>query len=281
MNSASLSAVIEHVGERGGCDVGTHHHGKQVHVDADDQKRAVSERLGREVEGAFVNPEMNGALGHVLRSPSEDEAAPACFSPCLCDAPDRVGSGGVHHTDTTGREVDRVNTKTSTCAVHGLADLFGSTNGGCHGRQSRSAGAPWSRDAPFPPTNVFMFYAVGKAASFVHGQGLLDHGTRKMVDFHFCGTRVKDFSERSQGRFTDQGPALVHEKGTNRSTCGQGQHTRTTVRCPGHQAPAQAEGGRVCEHHFEHFGASAPNLEHFPAWPIQHLAPSFSGHDGV
>jgi hypothetical protein len=122
---------------------------------------------------------------------------------------------------------------------------------------------------------------MGKSASFVHGQGLLDHGTGEMMDFHFGRTRIEDFSERSQRCFANHGPFVVHEEGTNWSASSQGQDTGATVRCAGHQASTQAEGGGVCEHHFEHFGASAPNLEHFPAWPIQHLAPSFSGHDGV
>jgi hypothetical protein len=126
-----------------------------------------------------------------------------------------------------------------------------------------------------------MLRAVGEPAPFVHGQGLLHHRTREMMDFHFGRTRVEDFSERRQSRFTDQGPVLFHEEGPNWNASSQRKYTRTTVRCPGHQASAQTEGGGVCEHHFEHFGASAPNLEHFPAWPIQHHAPSFSGHDGV
>ena len=70
-------------------------------------------------------------------------------------------------------------------------------------------------------------------------------------------------------------------KGSNRSARGECEDAGCTLASSEHQRPAQTEGGRISEHDLEHFGTTAPNLEHFPAWPIQHLAPFSSGHDGV
>ena len=129
----------------------------------------------------------------------------------------------MHHADATRREVNRIHTKSSTGAVHRFTDLFRGTNGGRHGRQPRSACTTGGGNAPLPPSNVLVFHPMGKSASLVHGQGLLDHGTRKMVDFHFGRTRIEYFSERSQRCFANHGQFIVHEKGANWSASSQGQ----------------------------------------------------------
>ena len=93
---------------------------------------------------------------------------------------------------------------------------------------------------------------------------------------HFATTHA-----RSRGPLAASKVAIRIVKGSNRSARGECEDAGCTLASSEHQRPAQTEGGRISEHDLEHFGTTAPNLEHFPAWPIQHLAPFSSGHDGV
>ena len=122
---------------------------------------------------------------------------------------------------------------------------------------------------------------MGKAAPFVHGQRFLNQRAGEVVHLDFCCAASQQLTQGAEGLLAASEDTILIMKGANRSARGECEDAGCTLASSDHQRPAQTEGSRISEHDFEHFGTTAPNLEHFPAWPIQHLAPFSSGHDGV
>ena len=126
-----------------------------------------------------------------------------------------------------------------------------------------------------------MLDTMGKAAPFMHGQRFLYQRAGEVVHLDFCCATSQQLTQGAEGLLAASKVAIRIVKGSNRSARGECEDAGCTLASSEHQRPAQTEGGRISEHDLEHFGTTAPNLEHFPAWPIQHLAPFSSGHDGV
>ena len=126
-----------------------------------------------------------------------------------------------------------------------------------------------------------MLDTMGKAAPFVHRQRFLNQRAGEVVHLDFCCAASQHLTEGAEGLLAASKHAVLIVKGANRSARGEREDAGCTFASTDHQRPAQTEGGRISEHDLEHFGTTAPNLEHFPAWPVHHLAPFFSGHDGV
>ena len=126
-----------------------------------------------------------------------------------------------------------------------------------------------------------MLDTMGKTAPFMHGQRFLNQRAGEVVHFDFCCATSQQLTQGAEGLLAASKDTILIVKGANRSARGECKDAGCTLASPDHQRSAQTECSRISEHDLEHFGTTAPNFEHFPAWPIQHLAPFCSGHDGV